>query len=139
MSRYGSWSDAQIGLGGEVLHQHFADALAFERHVAGEHLVEDDAEGVDVDLAAVAAVGDFRRHVVDGADAFGLAAAAAAGDELGEAVVADLDDAVVGEDVARLQVAVDDAVVVQVGDAGAHAAHPRQHLLDRACRWDCGR
>ena len=71
--------------------------------------------GVDVDLLAVAAGGDLRGHVVDGADALGLAAAAAGRDELGQAVVADLDDAVLEEDVARLQVAVDDAVVVQVG------------------------
>ena len=107
-----------------MLHQHFADALALERHAAGEHLVEDDAQGVDVDLLAVAAVGHFGRHVVDGADAFGLSAAAAAGDELRQTVVADLDHAFVAEDVARLQVAVDDAVVVQIGHAGGDAVDP---------------
>ena len=53
-----------------------------------------------------------------GADALGLAAATAAGDEFREAVVADFHSAFVGEDIAWLQVAVNDAVVVQVGNAG---------------------
>ena len=48
------------GFGREMLHQHFAHALAFERHPAGEHFVEDHAQGVDVDFLAVAAVGDLR-------------------------------------------------------------------------------
>jgi hypothetical protein len=38
-------------------------------------------------------------------------------DELGQAIVADLDDPLLHEQVRRLQVAVDDAVVVEVGDA----------------------
>ncbi len=120
-----------VGLGRQVLHQHLADALALEGHAAGEHLVEDHAQGVDVDLLAVAAVGHLGRHVVDGADALGLSAAAAARDELRQAVVADLDDAFVAEDIARLQVAVDDAAVVQIGHAGADAVDPGQGLFRR--------
>ena len=119
-----------------MLHQHLADAFAVEGDLAGEHLVEDDAHGVNVDFLSVAAVGDFRGHVVDGADALGVSAAAAAGDKLRQPVVADLDDALVGEDVARLQVAMDDAVVVEVGHAGADAADPGQGLVRRAARGD---
>ena len=92
--------------------------------MACEHFKKDDAQRVRIDLSAVSAVGDFGRHVVDGADALGLAAAAAAGDEFGEAVVADLDRAFVDEDVGGLQVAVDDAVVVEVGDGRGDAGEP---------------
>ena len=77
MVRYGSAKLDGVGLGGEMLHQNLADAFAFERNMAGEHFVEDDAQGVDVDFFAVAPLGDFGGHVVDGADAAGLAAAAA--------------------------------------------------------------
>ena len=115
-----------VGLGGEVLHQHLADALALEGDPAGEHLVEHDAQGVDVDFLAVAAVGHFGGHVVDGADALGMPAAAAARDELRQPVVAHLHHALVAEDVARLQVAMNDAAVVQIGHAGADAANPGQ-------------
>src|SRR5262249_1922284 len=73
----------------------------------------------------------FRGHVVDGADAAGLAAAAAGRDELGQAVVADLDRPVLDEEVARLEVAVNDALLVQVGDALADAAQPGEHLAGR--------
>ena len=114
-----------------MLHQHLAHALAVERHAAGEQLEEDRAQGVDVELLAVAAVGHLRRHVMHGADALGMSAAAAARDELRQAVVAHLDDAFVAEDVARLQVAVDDAVVVQIGHAGGDAAEPGQGLVRR--------
>ena len=114
----------QIRFGSEVLHQHFADALALERHVTGEHFVENDAQGVGVDLPAVAAVGNLGRHVVDGADALGLATAAAAGNKLRQSIVADLDGAFVEKDIRRLQVAVDDAVVVQIGHAGSDAREP---------------
>ncbi len=121
----------QVGLGRQVLHQHFADALALERHAAGEHFIEHDAQGVDVDFLAVAAVGDLGRHVVYGADALGLPAAAAAGDEFREAVIAELDNPFVAKHVARLEVAVDDAVAVQVRHPGRDAAEPIQGFGQR--------
>ena len=125
-----------VGLGREVLHEHFAHAFAVERHAAGEQLIEDRAQGVDVEFLAVAAVGHLRRHVVYGADAFRVPAATAARDELRKAVVAHLHDAFVAEDIARLQVAVDDAVVVQIGHAGRDAMEPDQGLLRGASPGD---
>ena len=126
---------AQVRFGREVLHQHFADALAFERHAPGEHLVKNDAQGIDVDFLAVAAVADLRRHVVHGADALGLAAAAAGGDELREAVVADLDQAFVAKDVAGLQVAMDDAMIVQIRHARRNAVEPGHRVFTRHAFW----
>ena len=91
-----------------MLHQHLGDALALEGKLAGEQFVEDYAEGVEVDLFAVAALGHFGGHVVDGADALGVAGAAAGRDELRQSIVADLHQAIVVEDVARLQIAMND-------------------------------
>src|SRR5262249_3817446 len=53
------------------------------------------------------------------------------GDEFGQPVVADLDRAVLDEDVARLQITVDDAALVEVADAFADAAQPVQRLFNR--------
>src|SRR5690606_19095285 len=47
----------------EVLHQDLARRFAVERYFTREHLVQDHAERVDIDLATVAAAGDFRSHV----------------------------------------------------------------------------
>ena len=54
-----------------------------------------------------------------------------AGDEFREAVVADFDDAFVDENVAGFEVAVDDAVVVKVGDAGSDAVDPSEGFVER--------
>src|SRR5262249_42617927 len=70
-------------------------------------------------------------HVVHGAYAGGLSATAAGGDELRQAVVADLDGIALKKRVARLQVAVDDAVVVQVADSRAEALQPGEHFVPR--------
>ena len=120
-----------------MLHQHLADALALEGHAASEQFVEDHPHGVNIDLLAVAAVGHLGRHVVHGADAFRVSAAAAARDELRQPVVAHLHHALVAENVARLQVAVYDAALVQIGHAGADTVDPGQSLppagVPRAC------
>ena len=68
------------------------------------------------------------RHVVAGADALGVLGPLAGRDQLGQAVVADLDDALFHEQVRRLQVAVDDPVVVEVGDAVDQPLEPRADL-----------
>ena len=100
-------------------------------HVPGEHLVEDHAHGVDVDRLVVLARADLGGHVVAGADALGVLAALAGGDQLGQAVVADLDDALFHEQVGRLEVAVHDAVVVQVGHPLDQALEPGADLGER--------
>ncbi len=107
----------EVGLGRQVLHQHLGGGFPLERHPAGDHLVEDDPHRVDVDRLVVLTGGDLRRHVVAGADVLGHPGVVAMVERLGEPVIADLDDPVLEEQVGRLQVSVDDAVVVQVGDA----------------------
>ena len=76
---------------------------------------------------------------MDGADALRLCRALAAADRLAQAVVADLDHAVFEEDVGRLEVAVDDAVIVQVGDGAGQAEEPFAGQLARQPVADAGR
>ena len=91
--------------------------LALEWRTAGEHLVKDRTQGVDVgrrtDVPALPArlLGG---HVAGRAhDLAGLGVAVVRVDPLGQAEVGDLGRAVRGEqDVGRLQVAVDDAGLV---------------------------
>ena len=104
---------AQIGRRGQMLHQNLAGALPIERHAAGQHLVQDDSRGIDVDLFVVVAGGDLGGHVVDGADALSLGRALTAADELAQSVVADFHRSILDKDVSRLEIAVDDAVVMQ--------------------------
>ena len=59
---------------------------------------------------------DLRGHVVAGADTFGVLGPLAWSDQLGESVVADLDHPFFHEEIRRLQVAMDDTVVVEVSD-----------------------
>ena len=54
-------------------------------------------------------------------------------------VVADFDDPLVDENVARLQIAVHDAVIVQIGHAGGNAVNPGQGFRYAATRRDAGR
>ncbi len=116
---------------GEMLHQNFARRFAVERHLAGKHLEQNDSQRVDVDLAAVPAACDFRRHVVNGADALRMGALAALGNELRQADVADLHDAAFAEDVRRLEIAMNDAAFVQERQAGRHPVEPAFNLLGR--------
>ncbi len=102
-----------------------ASAVAAERPLAGQHLVEDHAQAVDVaagvDVVRLAAR-LFGRHV--GRRAHDLAVRRhrlAVGVALGEAEVGDVRPALaVEEDVRRLDVAVDDAVVVGVLQGVGH-------------------
>ena len=75
------------------------------------------------------ALADLRGHVVHGADGDRLAAVLAGADGLAQAVVADLDVAVLVEDVAGLEVAVDDAAIVQEGQALGDLAEEERRLL----------
>ncbi len=65
----------------------------------GQHLAQHHSQSVDIDFLAIHPFADFRGHVMEGPNALGLATAAAAGDVLREAIVADLDRALVSEDV----------------------------------------
>src|SRR5262245_19908285 len=113
-----------------MLHQDLARALTVEGNMTGEHLIENHARGIDVDLLAVVAGGNLRRYVMYGPNALRLGAALTAADEFREAVIAHLHHAVLEEDVRRLQVAVDDAVVMQVADRAGHIKEPLPRKID---------
>jgi len=122
---------AELGRGDDLPLGHLAERLhggeAAERRRAGEHLVEDGAQGVDVGpgVDLLAAVGELLRgHVRGGAqDLPRLRAGPLGQDELGEPEVADLGGPGLGhQDVGRVEVAVDDPGAV--GDVDG----PRQGL-----------
>ena len=125
-----------IGPGCQVLHQHLVDRFALERHPAREHLVEDHAHRVDVDRLVILARADLGGHIVAGTDALGVLGPLAGSDQLGQTIVADLDDPLFHEQVRRLQIAVDDPVVVQIGDPFDQSFEPVAHLGQRAAPLD---
>mmetsp|Transcript_2822 Transcript_2822/g.11364 ORF Transcript_2822/g.11364 Transcript_2822/m.11364 type:complete len:742 (-) Transcript_2822:876-3101(-) len=96
-------------------------ALCVPRRQAREHLEDKHAEAPPVDGGAVAALlNDLGGEVLGRAAEGG--GAGAAGAVLGEAKVADADEAcAVNEQVLGLEVAVEDAAVVQVPEAGEDA------------------
>ncbi len=114
------------------------EGVAVERHLAGEHLVEDDAEGVDVGAGVDALPRRLLgRHVVRRAEdhprpgELGVRAA-----DLGDAEVEDLHEAVVApatdeEDVVGLQIAVDDAAPVRGGQGRGDLGRDVEHLVGR--------
>ncbi len=110
-----------------MLHQDLARALAVERYPSRQHFVQNNSCRVDVDLFVIVAGGDFRRHVVDGAHALRLSRALTAADEFAQTVVADFHRAVLNEDVTRLKIAVNDAVIVQASHRFGQGDKPLLH------------
>ena len=108
--------------------------VADERRPAGDQLVEHAAERVEVGARRrLAAERLLRRHVGDGADEHAVHRQARLLEGDGEAEVADLRRAVGGEpDVAGLEVAVDDAVLVGVREPAADALRDLQRALRRS-------
>ena len=112
-----------------VLGEHAHEGLGVERHVAGQHLVQDAAGGVDVDaMVGLVALGLLGRHVLGRAEDHPGArqprAALVERRHLGDAEVEHLDE--VGPplardqvDVLRLHVAVDDALIVRGAERAA--------------------
>ena len=120
-----------------MLVQQVEEAAALERRPAHEQRVEDDAERIEV-----AALGDRLARGLLGRDELGGADDAAgrrqvrAGEDLGDAEVGELDLAVGGaQDVRRLEVAVDDAVIVDVpqGRADCRAMSSTSRQGSRFC------
>ena len=103
------------GVARDVLHRDLLRRVAVIWHLAREHLVHDDAEGVYVAArVGLLAARLLRRDVVHGADGL-VALLLLSGLERGYAEVGDLDGAVLEYHyVLRLYVAVDDALLVRV-------------------------
>ena len=117
----------------DVLHRHGDLVLAVEGDVAREHLVEHDAERVDVRLAVdVVAERLLGRDVVRGAEHAALGGQAAVVHRAGDAEVGDLGRALlVDEDVLRLDVAVDDAAPVRGAERAGDLDRVGDRLVDR--------
>ena len=104
---------------GQALDQ----AALVERRVAGEHVEEGAAQRVDVaaDVGRTGVVGLFGRDVIDGADRGAVAgnAGLALLDVAGQTEVGQLQERLAvlpgNEEVGRLDIAVDDALAVRVG------------------------
>lgn len=106
--------------------------VALVRLLAGQHLVEHDAEGVDVAAGVGDAPGhELGREVGDRAEQ-GRPGRRVGRRGAGQTEVADLDPAVVGEqDVLGLQVAVHDAGPVRRRETREHRLHDVHGLLRR--------
>ncbi len=128
-------------LGGGARHRLFGVpahdlvlALGVEGHLAHEHLVEHDAERVDVDpLVEIAPAGDLLgRHVPERSeDALGLLARDVGGD-LGDAEVRDLGHPVLAADehVGGLHVPVNHALLVGGGEARGDLPERGERVVD---------
>src|SRR5215213_396101 len=110
-----------------------ADGRGLKRHAARHHLVEQDAERPDVGaLVGVARRELFGREVFDGADDVAGLRERGARAALRDAEVEELDLPLRAYlDVVRLDVAVYDAVRVDVGDGGHHRREDAQRLPGR--------
>ena len=108
----------QLGL---VLEGQGEGRVRGERQAPGDHLEEDDAEGIDVRAAVgLQALDLLGRHVFGSADDAPLGRDPAGPDGPGDPEVEDLGvPLLVDHDVARLEVAVDDARVVGFAQAAA--------------------
>ena len=126
---------------GELLRENVGGRRAIEGWRAGEHLVEHDAEGVDVGATVERISGRlFGAHVLRRADdgAFTRELRGRPGlfllrrlRGLGDTEVRHQDvAALVQQDVVRLDVAVDDLVAVRVGERVGHLARNTRRVAD---------
>lgn len=111
---------------------HDRDGAALERPPAGEHPVQHDASRIEVGpLVDALASNLLGRHVGGRADDCPRLRQAAAV-EMGDAEIGDLDPPAAGQDdVRRLDVAMDDAVLVAVLQPGEQPRHDHRHLIRR--------
>ena len=135
VQRGGQARDALRGRRDVLVHVPVGDLdrrVAVERLAAGEHLVEQDAGGVDVGAGVGDAALDLLGgEVGDGADQQAVASRCGScrRDRPGQPEVGDLDPAVVGEqDVLGLHVAVDDAGLVRGAEGGQHRLEDLERL-----------
>ena len=117
----------------DVLHRDRDLVLAVERDVAGQHLVEHDAERVDVGLAVdVVAERLLGGHVVRGAEHAAVGGQAVVAQRAGDPEVGDLGQALgVQQDVLGLDVAVHDLVRVRATERAGDLDRVGERLVDR--------
>ncbi len=111
------------------LHPECGETVGVEGRLEGAHLVEDDSEGPDVGFETVGlALDDLGRKVVRSAhDGVGLGEGVF--EDASDAEVAELDVVLAGEeDVLRLQVAVQDLLLVTVLQRKGHLREPIEDL-----------
>ncbi len=129
----------------QVLDEDLAVALADERHAAGEHLVEADAERVDVGAvidvrAAFALLGrHIGRRAKHDAGARAMRALCVAG-QLRDAEVEQLDEVALAtardqDDVVGFEIAVDDAALVRCGQCVGDLQRDHQRAFRRQWRF----
>ena len=107
--------------------------IGLERTPSGQHLEEDDPEGVDVGRAGdLVTACLFGAEVVDGPEGRARDRHRRLGDGPGDAEVGDLHVPAVGdEDVARLHVAVDDSLAVGDLERAGHADGDADRVVHR--------
>ena len=112
---------AQVRIHRQVLHDDLLSALAFERNHSRQHLVQDHAYRVDIDLFTVLSLTDLRCHVMKRPDGFGLTGTIVARNELRQTVVTDLNHprVLIAKHIPRFQVAMNNPVLMQI-------SHPRR-------------
>jgi hypothetical protein len=117
--------------------QHVDDGAAGERRASGQHLEQDRADGKQIGARVDDVTGSLlRRHVARRADCHARAGQPGGRAErafelgTGEAEVEQLDAVRRQEHVRRLEVAVDQAAVVQRRQRGEHAERDRQRVRD---------
>ena len=108
-------------------------AVALEGFLAGDHFVQGDAERIDIGAGVeLLALDLFGRHVVKRADDVAGFGEGAVGGHAGDAEVHQLDAAVGRKhDVGRLDVAMDDAARMGVGEGGEGLVGGVERLGDR--------
>ncbi len=117
----------------DVLHGDRHLVLAVERHVPDEHLVEHDAQRVDVRLAVdVVPERLLGRHVVGGPEHAPVGGQALLVERAGDPEVGDLGRALaVDQDVLGLDVAVDDVARVGAAERAGDLDRVRERLVHR--------
>ena len=104
-----------------MLHDDLLSALALKRHHPRQHLVQDHADRVDVNLLAVFALADLGGHIMKRPHGFGLPRTIIARDEFRQTIIADLNHprVFITKHVPRLQIPMHNPVFVQI-------SHPRR-------------
>ena len=120
-----------------MLHDNFLSTFAVEGDRSGQHFEQQHAQSIDINFLAVDSIPNFGSHVVEGSNCLSLVRPTAGGNKLGQAVVPNFHHPrmLVAENIPRLQVSVNDALVVQVRDSRSDCGEPCLHLRLQHPSW----